>query len=274
MPGYLFHFCAEWQKARKVLQLDSETLYDLASCIGEDNGDLSRDSIVVQQLGLEGWRLDVQAATEAGLLAPKLPQDELGGYIVGPNLILRGATMSNLVTPSSPRSPKSQAQEKFGFNRSQNLSKVLSSGPSTKSVAEHWYSNSANAPPVMRERVLFRNPSHHLAGLPGELSREDFVQEVRRRLISQRLFPVGAHQESMKEPVMSVDDAEDLFEALLLLQGRPDGLTLQGGRHLDAACDKFFALVRLRQLMERGATSLSTFFQYVRSWRAQRAGAE
>jgi len=54
MPGYLFHFCAEWQKARKVLQLDSEALYDLAASIVEDTGELCKDSIWAQELGIAG----------------------------------------------------------------------------------------------------------------------------------------------------------------------------------------------------------------------------
>jgi hypothetical protein len=59
---------------------------------------------------------------------------------------------------------------------------------------------------------------------------------------------------------MSFDDADDLFEALVLLQGRSDGVSLLTTSELDGVCDKFFALNRLRQLMERGATSLSAFF--------------
>jgi hypothetical protein len=220
----------------------------------------------VQQLGVDGWRLDMNTATEAGIISSKPDDDEIGGYTIGPSFIARSTSSTNhLSCPSF--TGKGQVQPLLGFSRTHNhkISKTLSSGPSmciglSKSMTEHW-NNAPNAPPVKRELVHFKNPSHPLSGMPSDLSREEFVQEVRRRLRSEPLFGTVAHyQESCREPVLSAEDSEDLFEALLLLQGKAEGQALQTGRQLDAACDKFFALVRLRQLMERGATSLSAFF--------------
>jgi hypothetical protein len=274
MPGYLLHFCAEWQKARKVLPLDPEAVFDLTHCIVDEAGELASDSILVQQLGLEGWRLDVAAATESGILRPHTSgqEDDNMCYTVGPNLIQRNPTVGSLLAHSktghlSPRSQnlkvQPQLQPQLSHNKTNQVSKANLGPAITKNVSEHIYATKDNAPPVMRQMVLFRNPSHPLSGMASELCKDEFVAEVRKRLIAEPLFPQGRqHQDNLPAPVMAVEDAEDLFEALMLLQGRPDGATvpLLVGRQLDEACDKFFVLSRLRQLMEKGATSLPAFF--------------
>jgi hypothetical protein len=116
--------------------------------------------------------------------------------------------------------------------------------------------------------ILFRNGSHPLADVPSRLSKEEFVFEMRRLLTPEGFFPPQPHHQDVQQSSMlSEEDAEDLFEVLLLMQRTQTGSLgadlLEMGRQLDAVVDTFFALHRFRQLMERGATSLEAFFEYL-----------
>jgi hypothetical protein len=116
-------------------------------------------------------------------------------------------------------------------------------------------------------KLFFHNSNHPLADLPNRMGKDEFVAEVRRRLAPQRLFGHHSHQHDLpRESVFSIEEAEDLFEVLLLLEqahvGKSTDGTLKMGRHLDAVVETFFGLHRFRQLMERGASSLAGFFRY------------
>lgn len=256
MPGYLFHFCAEWQKARRVLHLDGEAIAELRSAILDDEGELDVTCKLVRRLGLVGWRMDME---DAGMMAHHdllLDASEMSlgrstttpfsgnktwapttSYQVG-----RTKTSSALDGPTSP-------QSNLSFSRTM----------TTMSTVRGTEFRSLDS--FRREPIHFYNPSHSLANIPAELSRDDFVQEVRKRLSTTRLFPGSAHPpDSTREVLLSVEDAEDLFEALLLLQTCGGDRELKMGKQLDGVVDRFFALSRLRNLMERGASSLASFF--------------
>eukprot|EP00929_Paragymnodinium_shiwhaense_P099702 TRINITY_DN6148_c0_g2_i1.p1 TRINITY_DN6148_c0_g2~~TRINITY_DN6148_c0_g2_i1.p1 ORF type:complete len:2715 (-),score=639.93 TRINITY_DN6148_c0_g2_i1:173-8317(-) len=118
---------------------------------------------------------------------------------------------------------------------------------------------------------LFYNPEHPLWGLPGsKVAKDDFVLEVRKRLHTRKLFEghegaSGQPAGNTNDPTISEGEAEDLFEALLLLQqkGMSNQTMLSMGRDLDATVDSFFALGKFRRIVERGASSVEQFFSFL-----------
>lgn len=65
--GCLFWFCAEWQRARRVLAPDAKSWQELLAAVGP-GGELDPQSAWVQQRGLAGWLCELGEAAEAGLL--------------------------------------------------------------------------------------------------------------------------------------------------------------------------------------------------------------
>eukprot|EP00931_Biecheleriopsis_adriatica_P121600 TRINITY_DN9665_c0_g4_i1.p1 TRINITY_DN9665_c0_g4~~TRINITY_DN9665_c0_g4_i1.p1 ORF type:complete len:2531 (+),score=586.30 TRINITY_DN9665_c0_g4_i1:24-7595(+) len=120
--------------------------------------------------------------------------------------------------------------------------------------------------------ILFVNPSHPLANLPASLGREEFVQEIRKRLRALRLFRaetqhLGAQQGGagcgQGESVLTAEESDDLFDMLLQMQkvaGVPGASgSLQLGKQMDSTVDAYFQLLSLRNAVERGAPSISAF---------------
>jgi len=231
------------------VQLEGESLAELKNSIIGDEGELNPESKLVQKLGLLDWRVDVEEQP-GFLLSGRDLLDSTEGRLnqTWPtHAPMRGITVGSMPSgPSSPRAPV----------LNQSLSRTLPSTLSGRS--ERWAPDAA----PRREVVLFTNPSSPLANMPPELCRDEFVMEVRKRLHTDKLFANSGHYADMaREALLSVEDAEDLFEAMLVMQ-HPNGgaLNLNMGRQLDVVVDRFFALSRLRILMEKGASSLASFF--------------
>ncbi|CAK0867875.1 unnamed protein product [Prorocentrum cordatum] len=82
---------------------------------------------------------------------------------------------------------------------------------------------------------------------------------------AERLFRTNTGSKAPSvQPTLSVAEAEDLFDALAILQNvgssGPAGV-LRLGKAFDVSVDKFFSLVRFRQLMDRTASCPNDFFQ-------------
>jgi len=281
MPGCLQYFCAEWRRQRKVVVLEEELLYELVQSLGS-NFELDESFEFVQKNGLRGWSMDpdeelVQAlkvagaktensgfeevqhapVRSAGWRTQRSPRDRFGRS----GTLNRSGTMG---TPraASPRMPKGDTQN---LERSKSPTRPASPTGARADVA----STSA-----MTRSVLFMNASHPLANLPAMVSREDFVQELRRRLRAQRLFKEdalrlkdsaqGGAGVGLGDAVLTMEEAEDLYETLLQMQkmalSLPANTTnLLTGKQMDATVDYFFQLSQLRNLVERGAPSINAF---------------
>ncbi|CAE7523188.1 unnamed protein product [Symbiodinium necroappetens] len=121
--------------------------------------------------------------------------------------------------------------------------------------------------------MLFINEQHPLAHLPDPLGRDDFVVELRRRLRVPRLFGKEAREHGERaggaglgqgEPMLTVEECEDLFDVLLQMQkmagtahSNPGSLSF--GYSMDATVESFLGLCSLRKAMERGTPSLNAF---------------
>lgn len=121
--------------------------------------------------------------------------------------------------------------------------------------------------------MLFINEQHPLAHLPDPLGRDDFVVELRRRLRVPRLFGKEAREHGERaggaglgqgEPMLTVEECENLFDILLQMQrmagtahSNPGSLSF--GYSMDATVESFLGLCSLRKAMERGTPSLNAF---------------
>lgn len=297
MPGCLFYFCAEWQRARRVLQIDLDGVRDLVSALSSE-GELMASSRLAQQYGIVGWKVDDKEASDAGLPLGQagLLNLSMGGRSLKEGLgpvVARAGTEKALV-PTPPPGPPPRAPSPMIGMRDQNstdpdegkfigkaatmgsASAYHRRGPSPSAAAMSFlmrvktqlggntHSSTADHPHLVcgASTLLFHNPGHPLSGLRSELSKDEFVQEMRSRMTCVRLFAGTNHNtDGSREPVFSVEEAEDLFEALLLMQQpRGGSTTLHMGRPLDNVVKDYFTLVHVRQFLERGASSLSAFF--------------
>lgn len=301
MRGCLAYFCAEWRRARQLVQLDSEAFYELHISLNTE-GDVVRGTKLAFQYGLAGWRLDTEDALQRGCV--------LDGLLYG------GASLATEVSHGSDRQKLSRESSRGGGASSADghyASRAAAShgdsvgldassghglGDSLGSTGKPAAGNATNAAASLRRGqvspfnslfasntrmpsrgragaagekmgppplLLFHNPAHALSGLKGDFSREEFEKELRKRLVAERFFASSSHNaQDTRDPILSSDDTEILFEALLMLQqrmGSGNATSLELGRPLDSVVDKLLALTRFRQLMERGAPSPSDFFE-------------
>ena len=114
--------------------------------------------------------------------------------------------------------------------------------------------------------LLFRNPDHPMSQFPNEANKDEFVALMKKSLMAESLFTegVGPHHRNDEQPIATTQDAEDLFEALLIHQHicrLTSGSVLQLGRIMDELVKRWSILTKFRQLIERDTATIGTFIQ-------------
>lgn len=300
MTGCLFYFCAEWQKARRVILLDDEATIDLAFFVGP-NGELDPSYPLVQQYGLQGWLLDLANASEVGFVpggesglsperyrrnvtnGPPVPVPSCAGSLrravssTYTNATGEPGSPTERIRPVTPPSLGGKLDSGSGCYSCSTVGTMSFAGqrgaesPSrmrAKSPDSRPNTGSGQRPNQRRKpgscrAFLFTNPEHPFCGLPTKLSRDDFTVEMRKRLNTHGMFSESRHfPESDPQPILSVEELEDLFEALLIMQMTPNRqqTMLNTGRALDTVVDALGMLSRLRRIIERVCPSLTAFF--------------
>jgi len=277
MPTCLLHFCAEWRRARRVLhlpQLDVETKREVGC-----------DGPLAERYGLGFWRADHAEAAKAKLWLleydPRIchsPADDVATTADGD--LLEASTSTQCFRRGSLRQAPPGSKLGKGSPAASQKSLLLSPSelmlwllpvaalPSRGKVpilpgahSLHKLGGKLTHGSSTHSSLLFRNTSHPLSEIKEECTKDEFVAEIRKRILAENLFKGNwDHQ-----PVASVLDAEDLFETLQILQhamGLNSSMTLlHTGRIMDETVDRFQILSRFRQLVERDYSSIDSFLQ-------------
>ena len=271
MPTCLTHFCAEWRRARKVLQvhnLDLETKRELYAVLASDLV-VGCDGPLAERHGVGFWHADFEES--AGV---RLWLTQTGTVIAGSSDEVDTNDGDNLVDESISTGSRSiHLRSKSG---ALNLLKGIAGRPSPKKNDDQASTYSWSLQPMSatnaksiasgEHHLLFRNPDHAMSTFPNEANKEEFVSLMKKSLMAESLFTegVGPHHRNDEQPVATTQDAEDLFEALLIHQHicrLTSGSTLQLGRVMDELVKRWSILTKFRQLIERDTATIGTFIQ-------------
>ncbi|CAJ1395151.1 unnamed protein product [Effrenium voratum] len=261
MPTCFQHFCAEWRRARRVLQvhsLDLETRRELASVLAADHV-VGCDGPLSEKYGIGFWHADFDESASARIWLAQTGTHAVSNDEVETN---DGDAEHELIAKDKLRNRSGVLSAMKGF--AGRMRKLDVERESTFS----WSQAVANIPKVvpLEQTLLFRNPEHPMATFPEECSKEEFVALMKKSLVAERLFAegVGPSQKNDEQPIAYTHDAEDLYEALLIHQQicrRTTSPTLQLGRVMDELVKRWTILTKFRQLIERDTATISTFIQ-------------
>eukprot|EP00929_Paragymnodinium_shiwhaense_P096501 TRINITY_DN58107_c0_g3_i1.p1 TRINITY_DN58107_c0_g3~~TRINITY_DN58107_c0_g3_i1.p1 ORF type:complete len:2786 (-),score=679.57 TRINITY_DN58107_c0_g3_i1:252-8609(-) len=270
MPGGLAYFCSEWRRGRRLVQLDSEVLFDLAFDLGgsiDGDGNVFPGSRLAQQYDLQGWCLDVDEAVKGNILTQSAGDEHEGSSCsvmssVAPVLSPQPPLAAHPSGATIPLSSANSTLSRFGRLRATanaSLSNTSAfSGTATASLSKtRTLSDKCGANP----QVLFVCPGHCLSDWEGTFQRDEFVSELRRRLVPERYFAPRPHNKEDVEPVFSSEEGEELFSCLALLQRAGDKQQVHMGRLMDTLVDNFLIIAAFRQVVERSAPSVGECFQ-------------
>eukprot|EP00929_Paragymnodinium_shiwhaense_P104862 TRINITY_DN69654_c0_g1_i1.p1 TRINITY_DN69654_c0_g1~~TRINITY_DN69654_c0_g1_i1.p1 ORF type:complete len:2668 (+),score=694.91 TRINITY_DN69654_c0_g1_i1:170-8173(+) len=112
--------------------------------------------------------------------------------------------------------------------------------------------------------IVFLDQQHPFFNMNTKMTKDEFVHQLRSALEPKRLFEGESSSSSQYnvETSMTPEQAEDLFDSLLLLQSKPGSSTcsVTTGRAMDQAVEMYLALSKFRRIAERGASSLKGMF--------------
>ena len=232
MPTCLTHFCAEWRRARRVLQvhnLDLETKRELYSVLTSDLV-VSCDGPLAERYGVGFWQADFDEA--AGV---RIWLSQTGTFVAGSTDEVDtndGDTQIedslSLVSRSVNLRSKSSA---ISLLKGMAVRPTPKKGDDQASVFSWNLSPMAGGKSTSNEHhLLFRNPEHPMSQFPNEANKEEFVTLMKKSLMAESLFSegVGPHHRNEEQAIATTQDAEDLFEALLIHQH----LDPRGGFHV------------------------------------------
>lgn len=268
----------------RISSLDVETLLELANVV-MGTGEVGLDGPLANNFGIGCWELD---PAEAGAVKQWFLQGGLGAASdeVDTNDgadFLQDSTMSVDTSESvvaqkrnTVQQPRTRRLETSPLKMRSYTRFALSVEPetSTLSMASDYKGTTGRAYTFLMKAkeakdaryLLFRNPSHSLSVFPGECSKEEFVDKIRRFVAAEELFAegVGKHNTHPETPLTTVQEAEDLFDALLLTQAvtcQTNGSKLQTGLVMDRMVRQCEILSIFRQLIERDQATLNSFLQ-------------
>ena len=273
MPTCFQHFCAEWRRARRVVllhALDLETKRELAAVLAADHV-VSCDGPLAEKFGIGFWHADFDEAAPARMwLAQNGAQASGNTDEVDTN---DGDVPSDDLMPAKSQTSRaksgglSQGLRQFTRSaRKQDLDRETTSSWTVQGVTNTSVSRYGAQNVPAEQALLFRNPEHPMAHFPDECSKEEFVQLMKKSLMAEQLYAegVGPSQKIEDIPIAGTQDAEDLYEALLIHQQvcrLTLGSVLQLARTMDDLVKRWTVLTRFRQLIERDTATISTFIQ-------------
>ncbi|CAJ1374024.1 unnamed protein product [Effrenium voratum] len=266
MPGHHHFFCAEWRRLRKVLPIEEELLYEfVVTARSWDNVPLDSGCDFVQANNLVGWMVEVEQDLFEHI------NDEFAEAVEGdgPKSARGRSTLSRerSMGRRSPRAASRCDRRSLSPARRSTPSRTATRSP-TRSCTGLGSVQTSGGP---SRPMLFKNPWHPLAKLSDSLGREEFVTELRKRLRAPRLFReaedlpnAGGAGQGQGDPALTVEECEDLFEALMQLQkiagaSHLNPGVLAFGCNMDETVNTFYGILALRNAVERGAPSLNAF---------------
>eukprot|EP00439_Symbiodinium_sp_Y106_P055535 s3836_g7.t1 len=269
MPTCLTHFCAEWRRARRVLQvqnLDLETKRELYSVLTSDLL-VGCDGPLAERHGVGFWQADFDEAAGVRI------------WLMQTGTVVAGSTDEVDTNDGDNQPDESLSTASRSINlRSKSgalgLLKGLAARPSPKKFDDQasvfsWnlqQIGAAKGAAAGEHHLLFRNPDHPMSQFPNEANKEEFVGLMKKSLMAESLFSegVGPHHRNEEQAIATTQDAEDLFEALLIHQQicrLTSGSVLQLGRVMDELVKRWSILTKFRQLIERDTATIGTFIQ-------------
>eukprot|EP00930_Biecheleria_cincta_P079845 TRINITY_DN6782_c0_g1_i1.p1 TRINITY_DN6782_c0_g1~~TRINITY_DN6782_c0_g1_i1.p1 ORF type:complete len:564 (-),score=97.55 TRINITY_DN6782_c0_g1_i1:28-1719(-) len=289
MPSSLLHFLAEWRRARRVVQissLDVETLLELAAVV-TGTGEVGLDGSLANTFGIGCWKVDPKVGesvkqwfTQAGLGPASDEVDtndggdacddrsELGGVEL---LSPRRDEKRRMTFLSAPRTPNNRALLRRGTVMNASRFDLTNSVSAVNPVTHAWTGRAYNFLTRVKENkdarfMLFRNPSHPLSEFPESCTRDAFVVQIRRLFCAEELFSegTGQHGTLLETPMTTVQEAEDLFDALMLTQAITcftTGNNLQTGLIMDRMVRRCEIISIFRQLIEKDQATVNSFLQ-------------
>ena len=223
MPTCLTHFCAEWRRARRVLQvqnLDLETKRELYSVLTSDLL-VGCDGPLAERHGVGFWQADFDEAAGVRI------------WLMQTGTVVAGSTDEVDTNDGDNQPDESLSTASRSINlRSKSgalgLLKGLAARPSPKKFDDQasvfsWnlqQIGAAKGAAAGEHHLLFRNPDHPMSQFPNEANKEEFVGLMKKSLMAESLFSegVGPHHRNEEQAIATTQDAEDLFEALLIHQ--------------------------------------------------------
>ncbi|CAE7531890.1 unnamed protein product, partial [Symbiodinium necroappetens] len=268
MPTCLTHFCAEWRRARRVLQvqnLDLETKRELYGVLTSDLL-VGCDGPLAERHGVGFWQADFDEAAGVRI------------WLMQTGTVVAGSTDEVDTNDGDNQPDESLSSASRSINlRSKSGALGLLKGlarPSPKKLDDQasvfsWnlqQIGAAKGAAAGEHHLLFRNPDHPMSQFPNEANKEEFVGLMKKSLMAESLFSegVGPHHRNEEQAIATTQDAEDLFEALLIHQQicrLTSGSVLQLGRVMDELVKRWSILTKFRQLIERDTATIGTFIQ-------------
>ncbi|CAE7357666.1 unnamed protein product [Symbiodinium sp. CCMP2456] len=269
MPTCLTHFCAEWRRARRVLSvqnLDLETKRELYGVLTSDLL-VGCDGPLAERHGVGFWQADFDEAAGVRI------------WLMQTGTVVAGSTDEVDTNDGDNQPDESLSTASRSINlRSKSgalgLLKGLAARPSPKKLDDQasvfsWnlqQVGAAKSAAAGEHHLLFRNPDHPMSQFPNEANKDEFVGLMKKSLMAESLFSegVGPHHKNEEQAIATTQDAEDLFEALLIHQQicrLTSGSVLQLGRVMDELVRRWSILTKFRQLIERDTATIGTFIQ-------------
>lgn len=232
---------------------------------GAARGELSVGALLLQLPGDKGDKF-INATVAARCASPCATPSRQPDRAATPSASRAGTPGPRSATPSAAKRPWSVGKAVTQFSGAAQRARARSPSPSLNNASQMMDGSLTSRGTCQQSETKTRlmplhvwNASHALMGLPEHLNKVDFTDEIRKRLRAPALFKYA--QAMQTEAVLSVEEAEELWEALMVLQDNSgEGIQLTMNRRFDATVEQFFCLNRLRYIMERAAPSFRAFF--------------